>query len=178
MTMPDGLMTVRIEIWPLAADEVGIWLLDGPGAWSPVLPVGAGEDLHAEVDLTLALHGVSRDDLVMVHSTSWRQEGPAVVHTYVAVVGCSGPIRSHWPRSLPVGQKLAETVGRPDWHDPTAAPTPRLADVLYHGLRHLAFLLVTDASNAAALDAAGEWRTHLEGLRPTLAGLYRTSQAA
>ena len=34
-------MTTRVEVWPVAADELGIWLISGDDAWRPDLPVMA-----------------------------------------------------------------------------------------------------------------------------------------
>lgn len=47
---------------------------------------------------------------------------------------------------------------------------PRYIDVLLHGLRHLRFLLDSDATNAAAL--AEPWPQHLAPLTPALATMY------
>lgn len=162
-------MTVRVEVWPVAADEAGIWLLD-TDAWRPNLPVMADTEPHADVELELASHGALAQ-VRLLHSTSWRMDGPAMMVTYVAVVGLGGLVRERWPAARPVSGELADAVGKPAAHGPTDPPTPRYIDVLMHGLRHLAFLLGTDTTCGDALDE--HWRRHLAGLQPALAGLYQ-----
>lgn len=171
-------MTTWVEVWPLAADQVGIWLLSGDDAWRGSLPVMADSEPHFEVEQILAEHQVGHD-VALLHSTSWRVDGPRVILTYVAVVqagGIEALVRDRWTDALPVSLDLADAVGRPNAHAPSAAPAPRYIDVLLHGVRHLRFLLDTDASNRAALDA--HWRQHLEGLKPALAGMYDPHRAS
>src|SRR5436305_15165843 len=105
-------MTVRPEIWPVAADDHALWLISGNDAWRPRLPVMADSEPHADVELELAARGV-RDDLALLHSTSWRVDGPSVVLTYVAVIQSAGPIRGTWPTALPITLDLADAVGKP-----------------------------------------------------------------
>jgi hypothetical protein len=180
-------MKVRVEVWPLAADEAGIWLCSGDDAWRSPLAVDADSEPHAEVEQILSSHGVMAGvDLALVHSTSWRAEGQAVILTYVAVLACPGPIhdvcvgpiRGHWPEARPVGEGLARFVGRPATHAATNPPAPRYSDVLMHAVRHLRFLMDTDATAAEAMGE--QWRPHLDRLSPSLAGLYaeRHDQAA
>lgn len=168
-------MAVRVEIWPVAADNAGVWLVSGDDAWRPNLPVAADSEPHAEVELTLSGY-TSSDERAMLHSTSWRVEGPAVVVTYLVALKVSGPVRGRWPSALPVSLELANEVGRPPTNSPTDPPAPRHVDVLLHGLRHLAFLLETDATNRAALGP--EWDTHLATLKPALATMYDTPHGA
>ena len=162
-------MTTRVEVWPLGADATGIWLLSGDDAWRPALPVMADSEPHAEIELELARHD-ALDDAVLLHSPSWRTDGAAVVLTYVVVVECGAVVRDRWPGARPVGVRLAQLVGHPSAHSPVEPPAPRYVDVLFHALRHLRFLLDTDAANAAALDKW--WRRHLATLRPSLSGMY------
>ena len=162
---------MRVEIWPLAADDVGIWLLSGDDAWRPSLPVGAASEPHAEVELGLEENGVEKSSVVLVHSTSWRADGPAVVLTYVVVVRPpSGLIRDDWPEARPVSAQLPDAVGKPPVNVPTDPPAPRYIDVLLHAIRHLRFLLDTDSAARDAL--TGAWRQHLLHLEPALAGMY------
>jgi len=163
-------MCVRVEIWPLAADDVGIWLLSGDDAWRPSLPVGAASEPHAEVELALAGNGVEESSVVLVHSTSWRADGPAVVLTYVAVLRHSGIIRDDWPKARPVSAQLPEAVGKPPVNAATDPPAPRYVDVLLHAIRHLRFLLDTDSTARDAL--TGPWRQHLPHFKAALAGMY------
>jgi hypothetical protein len=162
-------MTVRVEVWPVAADNIGIWLVSGGDAWRSRLPVMADNEPHAEVEYVLTEHD-ALNDAVLLHSTSWRVDGPAIVLTYVAVIHSSGLVRDRWSGALPVSLSLTETVGRPPTNAPTEPPAPRYIDVLMHGLRHLRFLLDTDETNAAALNET--WRRQLLSLDPALATMY------
>lgn len=162
--------TVRVEVWPVAADQEGIWLVSGRDAWRPALPVMADTTKHADVEQLLAEAGAA-DQVVLLHQTSVRDEGPSSVDTYVAVLVCDGPVRAEWPDASPVSMAAAAVVGRPATHGPTDPPDPRYIDVLLHGLRHFAFLLDHDATVAAALLRSGMVE-HLRGLEPALASLY------
>lgn len=160
-------MSVTVEVWPVAADNAGLWLASGGDAWR-YGPVAADGDVHYEVQALLSEHGIS--SAAAVHSTSWRPDGPSVVLTYMAVLAPDGVVRERWPRAQPVTAGLAEAVGRPPTHAAGEPPSPRYCDVLYHGLRHLAYLLDHDTTTAAAMGTL--WREHLAPLRPALAGLY------
>jgi hypothetical protein len=183
-------MGTRVELWPLAADELGIWLVSPSGdAWrSGLLEVDT--EPHRVVEELLRERG-ELGAAMLLHSTSWRvdHDQGAVVLTYIAVLGGFGQagsaalgghgaftyVREVWPAARPVGFPLAETVGRPPAHGAITPPTPRYVDVLLHGIRHLRFLMDTDATARAALDA--DWQRHLLALRPTLAGLYERAGA-
>ena len=162
-------MGVLVEVWPVAADELGIWLLSGRDAWRPGLLVAADNEPHADVESVLAEHGIL-GQAPLLHSTSWRCDGPQVVLTYVAVVATSGLVRDDWPDALPVSLELAEAVGRPPTNAANDAPAPRHIDVLMHALRHLRFLIDHDATASSALHEP--MRTHLMTMQPALAGMY------
>jgi hypothetical protein len=166
---PAPTMTVTVEVWPIAADQTGIWLLSPDGPW-PSEPIPADSEPHLAVELELIQHSVNLGDVSALHSTSWRAEHTSAILTYVAVINCPGLVRDTWPDAAPVSLELANHVGRPPTHAPTEAPAPRYVDMLYHALRHLRFLLDVDATTAAAL--GGTWRAHLTGLRPALAVMY------
>ena len=161
-------MSVRVEVWPVAADEIGLWLLSGEDAWRSG-PVMADDEPHSEVEYTLSKHA-AKDHTVLLHSTSWRVDGPHVVLTYMAVIDCPGLVRDDWPSALPISLDLADAVGKPLPYAPTEPPTPRYVDVLLHGLRHLRFLIETDTDNGAALGR--HWDRHLAALSPALATMY------
>lgn len=167
-----GETTVQVEVWAVACDDLGLWLL-GEDALRPRLAVGADSDPHAEVELLLTQAGLDLggQHLAAVHSTSWRSEGPSVVLTYIAAVDCPGPILEHWPDAQPISLGLALHVGKPPAHGATEAPQPRHIDVLYHGLRHLRYLLDTDARVGRALGP--DWWRHLGDLAPALAEMYQ-----
>lgn len=162
-------MAVTVEVWPVAADAAGIWLLSGEeGPW-PSLPVSSASGPHAAAQLELIQRGALGDTLAL-HSTSWRPNGPVITLTYVAVLSCGGPIPSRWPDARPVSVETAAEVGSEPAHEPTEPPMVRLWGVLLHSLRHLAFLLETDAAVASALDE--HWRAHLATLQPAIAVMY------
>lgn len=166
-------MTVVPKVWPVAADPEGLWLLSGSGPWEPAEPVGADSTVHAEIELVLGMNGVDLAAVQLLHSTSWMQEGPRTILTYVAVVEpSSGFVRRTWPTAVPISPLLPAAVGKPLTHAPTAPPTIRHVDVLMHGLRHLAFLRMYDGTSAVALDGNPLWREHLRPLKPALAGLF------
>jgi hypothetical protein len=169
-------MTVVTEVWPLAADQTGIWLLAPEGPW-PSEPIPADSEPHVAAELELIQHTVNLGDVAALHSTSWRTEGTSVVLTYVAVIRCAGLVLTDWPQARPVTTDLARHVGRPPTHGPLDPPAPRYVDVLYHALRHLAFLLPRDATVAAALP--GVWGGHLAEFSPWIARMYdRVHQTA
>jgi hypothetical protein len=164
-------MKVWMEVWPLSADKTGLWLLDEE-AWRASVEVMSDADVHAEAQAVLSSHGVDVSGVRVLHSTSWRQDGAALVLTYMAVVPLppSGLVQEWWPQARPVGVELVTHVGRPRTHAAAAAPTPAYLDVLLHGLRHLRHLLDTDITESEAMGPL--WHRHLEPLRPALAGLY------
>lgn len=174
---PSTLMHVTAEVWPLAADEQGIWLLSGD--WPLVTPpIAADGDPHADLELEL-IRAQMLGDTALLHQTSSRVDGPSAVLTYMAVIRCQGSVRARWPHARPVSRRVAEVVGKPPTHGAAEAPEVRHWDVLLHGLRHLAFQLgaAGDATLAAALE--GPWGWHLAGFTPTLYRLYdRVHQAS
>lgn len=167
-------MTVYPEVWPVVADENGLWLISGCGPWRTALPVGSDTDVHAEVELELTTNGVDLADVPLLHSTSWRPDGGSIILTYIAVVRCAGAVREVWPDAEPISPLLPGAVGRPLPHGAAEPPVPRYVDCLLHAIRHVAFLRDADATAAAALD--GHWLRHLDGLRPALAGMYRDAE--
>jgi hypothetical protein len=162
-------MTVQAEVWPVAADRTGLWLISGDDAWRSDAVMADG-DVHFEVEMLLHEHEIGDADIAAIHSTSWRPDGPAVVLTYMAVIRPRGAVRERWPHALPVTADLAEAAGKPPTHAATDPPVPRYLDVLLHGLRHLHHLMLNDRTNA---DAMGDlWRQHLVPFEPALAGMY------
>lgn len=161
-------MTVDIEVWPVAADEVSLWLVSGNDAWRAG-PVMADNEPHSEVEYAITEH-MLLDDVALLHSTSWRVEGPRVILTYMAVVRSSDLVRETWPSAMPIDLDLVDAVGKPLSYKPSEPPTPRHIDVLMHGLRHLRFLLDTDSVNAAAMDQY--LQRHLARLNPAFAAMY------
>lgn len=162
-------MTVHVEVWPIAADDLGLWLVSGGDAWRANLPVMADDEIHAVVEAELA-HHAALDDVVLLHSTSWRPNTWGLMLTYVAILRRPGEVRKNWPTAAPISPRLLGITGKPPAHGAAEAPTPRFSDVLLHTVRHLAFLLETDDTAASVMDT--NWRRHLSALQPALAGLY------
>src|SRR5579859_5868233 len=133
-------MSVTVEVWPVAADEAGLWLISGDDSWRGA-PIMADSDVHYEVEFVLCEHGIHAEDITAVHSTSWRPDGPTVMLTYMAVIEAGEYARDRWPQARPITPTLADAVGKPPTHAANEAPIPRLIDVLMHGLRHLDYLL-------------------------------------
>ncbi len=174
MTMAND-MPVRVEVWPLAADDLGIWLISGGDAWrSGNIP--SDTEPHAEAELLIAGHlGDQAPELL--HSTSWRTDGQAVILTYAATFEPVGEfVRDTWPDSAPISPAMAELVGRPITHGAAEPPTPRYVDVLLHAIRHLRFLKDTDESARQAMTPT--WRKHLASWEPALSGLYSDPHVA
>lgn len=177
-------MGVRVEVWPVTADAVGLWLVSADGLpwWSDEILVTS--EAHKEVEELLREHDEFRS-AVLVHQTSCRTEGESFIATYVAVLGSHGRVgwrtdnlprtytfaRDIWEHARPITQELNDLVGRPPYHGPLDAPAPRYVDVLRHAMKHLRYLLDNDAHVRAALD--NDWKDHLATWRPALAGMYQ-----
>jgi hypothetical protein len=160
-------MGLVVEVWPVAADPAGIWMLSGSDAWrSDRVP--ADSEPHFEVEMLLYRRACP--GAALLHSTSWRVDGPHCVLTYMAVVDLPDLVLDTWQTARPVSPGLLPALGNPPAHGPAEPPAPRHLDVLMHGLRHLRFLLDTDAVAREAL--GGEWPQHLTSFTPALAGMY------
>ena len=133
----------------------------------------ADDEPHSEVEYAISEH-MLLDDVALLHSTSWRVDGPRVVLTYMALVRSADLVRETWPSAMPINLDLAEAVGKPLGYKPSEPPTPRHIDVLMHGLRHLRFLMSTDSANTAAMD--GYTQQHLAKLDPAFAAMYNDRQ--
>jgi len=167
-------MTMVTEVWPVAADETGLWLLgDGPRPSTPVMDDAEPHD-YAEMELMQAGMWATTKAL---HSTSWRVDYDQnldrnyLVVTYIAVVDCAALVRAEWPQALPITVEAADAeLGNVPTHGATEAPAVRHFDVLFHALRHLRFLLAHDATVATALP--GCWSRHLAAFEPAIARMY------
>ncbi len=145
---------------PVQAEVFVLWLdgsdpaLTGPCGADPwYLEVGDDED---PLDVVSgAVERVVGTPLV-VHSTSWRRARAAVILTFMAVVE---PGRVQGMASVPVARiELARNTA-------TAPPAQILtAQVIEHGLRHLAWLVSDDPAVAAAL--AEPWPSILSAYVP------------
>lgn len=177
-------MLTYIEVWPVTADEAGLSLASGIGAWLSTVALMDDDEPHAEAELLLANHGVNpasvaKDgDVVWLHSTGWRRvRRLGQIDVYIAVLARPDIARASWPQAAPIGRELAEAVGPAPPHGATDPPVVRDLDVLMHGLRHLRHELDANATTRAAFADAGVldvWLRHIGDLRPALAGMYQT----
>jgi hypothetical protein len=168
-------MPVIAEGWVVAADRVGLWLVSGSGAWRTA-PVPSDSGPHFELEMELFGHGITRDQVALMHSTSWRADGPHLIVTYMVVVNADDLVRGIWRDAMPITVKAADRVGRPRTHAPADPPEPSDFHVLMHGLRHLRYLLDHSATEAAAM--GGLWRQHLEPFEPAMAQMYSEQHPA
>lgn len=173
--MSERPMIVEAEVWPVAADKVGIWLLEPTGAW-PCEPVTDDREPHDDARLEL-IRKQTWAETRLLHSTSWRVECDEETDrnylrvTYLAVIDYPGLVRERWPDAIPVTTAAADQeLRRVPTHGPTEAPAVRHFDVLFHAVRHLRFLLVNDATVAAALPP--HWGEHLATFEPAIAVMY------
>jgi hypothetical protein len=137
-------------VW-LHDDRIEITGPDGPRAWMVQL-----DDAEHPVE---AVDRIVRDLIgppLLVHSTSWRREGTAVVLSFVVVIG---PGQAAGMESRPIVR--AELARSEAARAPEAIGS---SQVLEHGLRHLAWLASDDAVVAGRLSPA--WRTALAGYVP------------
>jgi hypothetical protein len=129
----DVVGPVRGEIFVvwLDADAISITGPDGPRGW--IIQIDDAEHPVEAVDRIV--RGLLGPPL-LVHSTSWRRDGTAIVLSFVVVIG---PRQAAGLESLPVTRAdLARS-------DATRAPAAIRSDqVLEHGLRHLAWLARED----------------------------------
>lgn len=158
----------RMEPWRVAFDVKGpvqaeifvVWLagddleLTGPCGAAPwIVELGAA-DHPVEVVARLVRDAVGEP--LLVHSTSWRRDRDAVILSFVVVID---PSLVGDMESLPVGRsELARG-------EATAAPRAvASAQVIEHGLRHMAWLAKDDPVVAAELPP--RWLEVLAGYVP------------
>jgi len=123
----------------------------GPDPW--YIEVGAGEDpVKVVARLSTNLMGAP----LLVHSTSWRRDRGIVILSFVVVNGAG---QAPQLAGVPV---LRAELARSSVT--AAAVSIRAAQVLEHGLRHLAWLAAEDQTVRSALD--GEWKLALKDYVP------------
>jgi hypothetical protein len=128
--------------------------LTGPCGAAPWL-IELGADEHPVEAVTRILADVIGAPL-LVHSTSWRREGSAVVLSFIALID----------HAL-VGTMESRPIERAELARGTATAAPRsiaTASVIEYGLRHLAWLAKEDAVVAAEL--SDTWREALATYTP------------
>jgi hypothetical protein len=165
-------MGVVLELYVLAVDATGIYVInDGGRAWTSGR-IDADASVFAEVKL-LALEYEPGLALPIIHGTSNRQDGPRMVHTFVAVAD-TGPyaqfVLDRWPQALPVTPEGAVEVGPAIPHESNDRPFPRDCDVLLHAVGHLRNLC--DTNRKARMDMSLHLRRHLGEFEPVLNRMY------
>lgn len=166
--MPDQAADAQLEleVIPVRAVEGGVdclLRLDG-GALRLPWPA-SGSAHHAVVEATT---GIGLTPLVC-HSTSWRQDGPVVVVTYLVAVG-HGHSRTtgyRYHRIQPAQLRRGRALAAPAYVSEV--------DAARHGLSHLAWLHVTDPEVGAALP---DWAAALAAFGPEPFGILPPSVAA
>jgi hypothetical protein len=144
---------VRAEIFMirLNGDRLELTGPDGPVPWLVQL-----DDIeHPVAVVTRIVSGLVGPPL-LVHSTSWRRDGSAVVLSFVVVIGAEQA----------VGMASA-TIGRTELARSDATKAPQRigqAQVLEHGLRHLAWLVQDDEVVASRLSS--RWHEALSAYVP------------
>jgi len=128
--------------------------LTGPCGAAPwYIEVGPDEDpMSVVAGLVRKAVGEPR----VVHSTSWRRDRAAVVLSFIAVIDADL-----------IGAMDHAPMGRADLARGEAAAAPTAiatAQVIEHGLRHLAWLVKDDPLVAERL--AGDWQLILAGYVP------------
>lgn len=140
---------------PVQAEVFVVWLgpagpeLTGPCGAAPWL-IEVGADEHP-VEVVTRIIGDVVGPPRLVHSTSWRRVGSAVMLSFIAII------------DEPLVRAMETTpIERAELARGTAAEAPRsiaTASVVEHGLRHLAWLAREDAIVAAELSDG--WRDAL-----------------
>jgi hypothetical protein len=145
---------------PVQAELFVVWLagdhleLTGPCGATPWLLELADTDHPVEV-VTRIVRDVIGEPL-LVHSTSWRRDHDAVILSFVVVIDAAL-----------VGTMESAPIGRAELArgEATAAPQAiATTQVVEHGLRHMAWLVVDDPIVASELPPT--WRTILAGYAP------------
>ena len=145
---------------PVQAEVFVVWLHDdrveltGPCGSAPwLLEVGASEH---PVDVVSRIVRDVVGEPILVHSTSWRRDRDAVILSFVVVIDAAL-----------VGTMDSAPIDRAELARSEATAAPRAiahAQVVEHGLRHLAWLVHDDPVVAAELPPA--WAPVLAGYMP------------
>jgi hypothetical protein len=142
----EGPVQAEVFVVWLAGDHLELTGPCGPAPW--LLELGAVD--HPVDVVTRIVRDVIGQPL-LVHSTSWRRDRDAVILTFVVVID----------QTL-VGSMASSPIARSSLARGEATAAPRAiatAQVVEHGLRHMAWLAKDDPAAAAELPAG--WRTLL-----------------
>lgn len=137
-------------VW-LNADRLELTGPDGATPWIIQLA-----DAEHPVEAVEHIAGGLVGPPLLVHSTSWRREGPAVILSFVVVIG---------PEQ--VGSMSSAPIERAQLARSEATRAPAVvgwSQVLEHGLRHLAWLAKDDETVAHVL--TGRWPDALRAYVP------------
>jgi hypothetical protein len=142
---------VRGEVFVVFEEGSEIFLTgpEGPRPW--LIETHGKENPMEEIRRTAT---VLLPDLFLLHSTSWRWEGTAVILTFIAAIAKGGG-----------ESRLLSAAGEIARGSATAAPAEVDADqVLHHALRHLAWLGREDEAVRDSLSPG--WREALSKYVP------------
>jgi hypothetical protein len=153
---PDGFKigsAVRAEVFVIWLNGAGIELTgpSGPAPWAIEL-----EAADHPVDVVDRLVRERFGPPVMVHSTSWRHDGDALILSFVVVVEAAS-VRQLASAPIPrVELARSEATAPPDEIGPE--------QVLEHALRHLAWLATEDPT--VSVELPDRWRAALAAYAP------------
>jgi len=145
---------------PVQAELFVVWLhgdqleLTGPCGAAPWL-IELGETDHPVDAVTRIVRDILGEPM-LVHSTSWRRDRAALILSFVVVIDATL-----------VGTMASVPLGRSDLARGGATAAPReigFAQVVEHGLRHMAWLAKDDPVVQAELPA--NWRAVLAHYMP------------
>jgi hypothetical protein len=155
-------MTDPLHVWdvegPVQAEVFVVWLngehleLTGPCGAAPwYIELGATDH---PVDVVDRIVRKALGSPRLVHSTSWRRDRESIILSFVVVVDSAGEMES-----MPIGRaELARSSA-------TAAPADiASAQVVEHGLRHMAWLAKEDPVVSSELSES--WKRVLNGYVP------------
>ena len=144
---------VQAEVFVLYLDDGQIMLTGPCGADPWLIELGPDDD---PVETVTRMVRANVGEPTVVHSTSWRRDRAAVILSFVVVIGreLAAPFES-----VPIGRsEMARS-------EATAAPASiASAQVIEHGLRHLAWLVRDD--EVVREELAIGWPVALDGYVP------------
>jgi len=147
----EGAVQAEVFVVWLAGEHLELTGPCGPAPW--ILELGPTD--HPVDVVTRIVRDVIGDPL-LVHSTSWRRDRDAVILSFVVVID----------QTL-VGSMVSLPIARSVLARGEAAAAPRTiatAQVVEHGLRHMAWLAQDDPAVATELSAG--WRALLADYVP------------
>lgn len=152
------VLPLRVEVWALAVDDFGAYLVSGDQAWAAGMPVqvGGSPDLDAE-DL-LREYDVWQQTLYL-HPSHFRMTRDGLVVAYTVMLRTSGPVRNRWSQAVSLAAVQTGAVALPG------------RDVLLTGVGYLRWMLDNEPDFLALLRGAGVetvWAKQLRRFAPAL----------